>query len=161
MAVCRGVLSPVKVAASGYANEIRVQAVVEIMPRSVVLVAELLDDELTATDELDFTLELLMATDELDLTLELLVATDELDLTLELLMAIDELLFTLELDTAIDELDLTLELLLFTLDELLLILDEETPVPDIGIEHSLELLLGMGSEPKVATLQLNEPFKTL
>lgn len=135
---------------------------VEIIPRSVVLVAELLDEELTATEELDFTLELLVATDELDLILELLVATDEFDLTLELLLAIDELLFTLKLseedelfklDTATEELDLTLELLLT--------LEEDTPVPDVGIEHSLELLLGIGSEPKVATLQLNEPFNTL
>jgi len=132
------------------------------MPRSVVLAVELLDDELTATEELDTAtdeldedkLELLVATDELDLTLELLVATAD-DLTLELLMATDELVFTLELDTATDELDFTLELATEAL------LDDEIPVPVVGIEHSLAALLGMGSDPKVATLQLKEPFNTL
>lgn len=115
------------------------------MPRSVVFGAALLDeDELATIDELEL---------ELDFILELLVATDELDFTLELLLTTDELLLTLELDTAIEELDLTLELV-FTLDE-------DTPVPDVGIEHSLALLLGIGSEPKVATLQLNVPFNTL
>jgi vacuolar-type H+-ATPase subunit I/STV1 len=121
----------------------RVQAVVEIMPRSVVFAAVLLDeDELIAMDELE------LATDD-----------DELEATLELVVATDELLF--ELETAVDELDTATEELDFELDELVAALDEDMPVPEVGMEHSLALLLGIGSEPKVATLQLKEPFNTL
>ena len=136
----------------------RVQAVVEIMPRSVVLVAVLLDEDELATDDDEFDtvteeLELLVATDELLFTLELDTVTEELDFTLELDTATDELDFTLELDTATDELDFTLELAA--------LLDDDMPVPDVGIEHSFALLLGIGSERKVATLQLKLPFNTL
>lgn len=73
------------------------------------------------------------------------LATDELDLLVET-TALDLLVET-------DELTLTLELLFAV--------DEDTPVPEMGIEHSLLLLLGIGSEPKVATLHVNVPFKTL
>jgi len=121
-----------------------------------VLVAVLLD-ELETTEELATD-----ATDELDFELELVV-TEELDLMLELV-------FTLELESATDELDLILELDDFTLelddlileiDELDFMLDEEMPVPVVGIEHSFALLLGIGSDPKVATLQVKFPFNTL
>jgi hypothetical protein len=131
------------------------------MPRSVVF-AVLLDEELMATEELETAideldedkLELLLATDELDtfveeldFVLELLVAAKD-DLALELLVATDELVFTLELD-------FTLELAIEAL------LDDEIPAPVVGIEHSFALLLGIGSAPKVATLQLKDPFNTL
>lgn len=120
------------------------------MPRSVVLAGVLLDE-----DELELTgmIELATDDDELDFTLELLGATDELLLTLELEGAIEEL--DLTLDTATEELDLILELATDAL------LDDDMPVPVVGIEHSLAALLGIGSEPKVATLQLKLPFNTL
>lgn len=114
------------------------------MPRSVVLAVELLEellDVVAGADELD------VATDELVLTLELLVATEELVFEL-----VDEELLVLEL-LATDE----LVLLEVATDEL----DEKIPLPEIGIEHSLALLLGMGSDPKVATLQVKVPFNIL
>lgn len=120
------------------------QAVVEIMPRSVVfavLLFELLV-ELEAIEEL--------ATEEIEL------AADELDFELEL-VATEELVFALEL-VATDELDFTLEL---ETEELVLTLEDDMPVPVVGIEHSFALLLGIGSEPKVATLQVKVPFNTL
>lgn len=114
------------------------------MPIDEVLDDEVLDDEVL--EELVAALvatELLVATEELVFTLELLnedvlvlelVATDELVTT-------DELVFTLELAT----------------DEL----KDEMPLPDVGMEHSLALLLGIGSEPKVAILHVKVPFNTL
>jgi hypothetical protein len=53
---------------------------------------------------------------------------------------------------AIDELVL-LEVIVAELDEI--------PLPEVGIEHSFALLLGMGSEPKVATLHVKVPFNIL
>jgi hypothetical protein len=59
-------------------------------------------------------------------------------------------------EVATELLDLLVETLLLDLLEL----DEVTPVPLVGIEHSFTELVGAGSEPKVVTLQLKLPINT-
>ena len=59
------------------------------------------------------------------------------------------------------ELDATDDLDELVATLLLLELVDDTPVPLEGIEHSFTDFAGFGSEPKVATLQLKEPFNTL
>ena len=111
---------------------------------------------------------LLQALAVLDEALELdfgALETDELELDLidELeLGTFDELALDL-----IDELDtfaeLTLDLLneLDLLDETALAAVDDTPVPLVGIEHSLVALAGLGSTPKVAVLHTKVPLNTL
>lgn len=77
----------------------------------------------------------------LELELELL-EDEELEELLELLLELVLLDELLELDDVLEVLE---------------VLEE----PSEGIEHSLALLAGLGSEPKVATLQTKEPLSTL
>src|SRR6478609_7554759 len=58
------------------------------------------------------------------------------------------------LPTDVPELDATDDFDELVATLLLLELVDDTPVPLDGIEHSFTVLLGAGSEPKVATLQL-------
>lgn len=82
---------------------------------------------------------------------------EPLELELELELLEDE-----ELEDELLELLLELVLLdeLLELDDVLEVL-EVLEEPSEGIEHSLALLAGFGSEPKVATLQTKEPLSTL
>ena len=91
--------------------------------------------------------------DVLDFDELVMAALDELEL---------DLIEELELDTFTElALDTVTELALDLLDAIELATLDDTPVPLVGIEHSLVVLAGLGSTPKVAVLQTKVPLITL
>jgi hypothetical protein len=86
-----------------------------------------------------------------------LMDEEELDLMDE-----EELDLIGELDTVIElALDLLEELSVTVLTAALDAGLDETPVPLVGIEHSLVALAGLGSTPKVAVAHTKVPLSTL